>query len=61
MRRYRFFARGFEPNLINTQVEPLPAKAAKSGTVKVYTAEQRAALAAEMGVANDVQERGGKR
>lgn len=61
MRRYRFYARGFGPNLVNMQLEPLPVKVEKSGPVKVFTPEERAKLAAEKGIANEVQERGGKK
>lgn len=57
MRRYRFYARGFEPNLVNAQLEPLPAKVAKSGPVTALTKEQIAQLQAEGKLPNDVQGR----
>ena len=60
MRRYRFYARGFEPNLVNTQLEPLPVKVAKSGEVRVLTKEQIAQLQAEGKLPNDVASRGKK-
>ena len=49
MRQYRFYARGFEPKgKINMRLEPLPVEVEKRGKVKVFTAEQRAALQAEL-------------
>lgn len=57
MRRYRFYARGFEPNLVNAQLEPLPVKVAKSGPVTALTKEQIAQLQAEGKLPNDVQGR----
>lgn len=60
MRRYRFYARGFEPKLVNTQLEPLPLKVEKSGKVTVLTKEQIAKLQAEGALPNDVAGRGKK-
>jgi hypothetical protein len=59
MREYRFFLRDYAPvGRPNLSIEDLPPAEAGARTIKIYTPEERAALAAEKGLPNEVTQRG---